>query len=344
MNEFAKKILVLVEKSQDIIITSHLSPDEDAIASVLSLYHYLSNKYPGKNITPLLASTSLDQYQSFTNYSDIQFVSDIKDHLSDKDLLIMLDGSQYSRFTNSPKVIKNFQGKTVCIDHHPNKPDDFDLSLVKDDATSATELIYNLFYKNEDINPQVAQVLLVGILGDTGNFAYLPPDQSHVFSIAQRLLTLADTDIQSLQSRYRSIDPQIFKLIKKLINNTDHHQIENWPPVQTSFLTRQDIKKCLPAQVSEASHIYMSHYLRHLTGYPWGAVFTPKPDKSVKISLRSLPDGTNVRKIMERIGIGGGHNLAAGGAYQPDTNQALKAQKAKQIFLDWLKNNQPNSK
>lgn len=344
MNKFVKKVLSLVKKSQDILITSHLSPDDDAIASVLSLYHYLNNKYPDKNITPTLASTSLDQYKSFAGYSDIKFISDIKDHLSDKDLLIMLDGSQYSRFTNNPKALRNFSGKIICIDHHRNKPDDFDLSLVMPDATSATELIYNHFYKDQDITPQVAQILLIGILGDTGNFAYLSPDQSHVFSIAQKLLVIADTDIQSLQSRYRSIDPQIFKLVKKLINNTDHHNIENWPPVQTSFLTRQSTKESLPSQVSEASHIYMSHYMRHLTGYPWGAVFTPKPDKSVKISLRSLPGKANVRKIMERIGIGGGHDLAAGGTYEPDSDQPLKVHKVKQTFLDWLQNNKPNSK
>ena len=344
MSKFSKQFTALAKKSESIAITSHLSPDEDAIASVLSLYHYLKDKFPQKNITPFLVSTSLNQYQSFSGFSDIKFVSDIKDHLSDKDLLIMLDGSQYSRFTNNPKAIKEFPGKTICIDHHRNQPDDFDLSLVKDDATSATELIYNHFYKDQDISPKIAQILLMGILGDTGNFAYLPPSQSHVFSIAQRLLTLADTDIQSLQSRYRSIDPQIFKLIKQLINNTDHHQIENWPPAQTSFLTRQDTQDSLPAQISEASHIYMSHYLRHLTGYPWGAVFTPKPDNSVKISLRSLPDVVNVRHIVERIGIGGGHDLAAGGTYQSESDQAQKVKEAKQNFLDWLQNNRPNSK
>ena len=43
------------------------------------------------------------------------------------------------------------------------------------------------------------------------------------------------------------------------------------------------------SDVSEASHIYMSHYLRMIEDYPWGFVITPKLNGDCGISGRSLP-------------------------------------------------------
>ena len=100
-SEFKIEFFKLIENSQNILITSHISPDEDAIASVLSMYEILSNKYTAKNIRIAISSEPQDRLKIFKHYEKIEFVNDISNHLTDTDLLIMLDGSQHARFSKN---------------------------------------------------------------------------------------------------------------------------------------------------------------------------------------------------------------------------------------------------
>lgn len=105
-SEFTSKFFGLVNQANKIIITAHESPDEDSIASVLSVYDILSHRYPKKNIRIIYSSEPEDKFRIFKNYDKIEFVTDLADEISGTDLLILLDGSQFSRFTKQPEKIK----------------------------------------------------------------------------------------------------------------------------------------------------------------------------------------------------------------------------------------------
>jgi len=341
--KFVTEFLKLANKAKTICITAHLSPDEDSVAAMLAVYHFLTVKYPKKKIKIIQTGEKVDKYNIFANFDKVQFVRDLIDHLAGVDLLIMLDGCEFSRFTYQAEKLKSFKIKTICIDHHSSQPDNFNLSLIIPNYSSCIEIIYLSFFKKQKINKALAEIFMLGILGDTGCFKYLKPDQLKTLEIAKKLIKIADIEIQEFLARYETIPKKVFKIVSELIKNTKYHQIKNWPDFQVSFIERGFAKENNLGnnEVSEASHIYMSHYLRLVKGYPWGFVLTPKVNGDYSISFRSLPQSVNVRNLMERMRLGGGHNRAAGGGFKMKNNKPRQVPECLKKILNWMKHHKP---
>ncbi|MDP2650621.1 MAG: DHH family phosphoesterase [bacterium] len=340
--KFAPAFFKLTNGAKSICITTHMSADEDAIASILATYRLLTDKYPGKDTQIIHIGEPNKRFQSFQNFDKIQFVQDLSDYLDKFDLLVLLDGSNYHRFTPKPEKIKEFQGKTICIDHHSSPADEFDLALIAPHIPSTAEIIYLLFSKNTPIDKPLAEIFLLGILGDTGNFSYLKPDQGETFITAKRLVEEGNIEIASLQSRYRTLEPKILTALGELIENTSYHKLKDWPDFQTGFLSRSfaDKNNLTDREIGEAAEIYTAFFIRQVVGYKWGFSIRPKTSGECSASFRALPESVNVREIAERMGIGGGHDRAAGGTFR-EGGKTLDARECLERVLDWLEQNKP---
>lgn len=358
-DEFRADFFKLVSEAKSICITAHMSADEDAIASILATYRLLSNKYPDKDIQVIHTGELNKRFQSFQNFEKIQFVPDLSDHLDKFDLLILLDGSNYHRFTPKPERIKEFRGKTICIDHHSSPPDEFNLALIAQQIPSTAEVIYLGFYSPSGrvsnpseslaeegaglpIDRPLAEIFLLGILGDTGNFSYLRPDQTDTFLTAKRLVEEGAIEIVSLQSRYRALEPKILTALGELIKNTEYHKVKNWPDFQTSFLGRDFASEnnLTDKETSEATGIYTAFFVKSVTGYSWGFTIRPRGNGECNVSMRSLPGSVNVRELVEQMGIGGGHDRAAGGTFR-ESGKILEAEECLEKILVWMERNNP---
>ena len=340
-SEFSTKFFDLVDQAGKIVITAHEGPDEDSIASVVSVYDLISSKYSQKNTRIVYTGETENKYAIFKNFDKIEFVPDLADALNDTDLLIMLDGGQYRRFSHNPERLKAIK-VTICIDHHSSPSDEFSLSLIIPTCSSCTEIIYLSLCADAPISQELAEILLLGILGDTGNFTYLKPHQTETLVTAKRLLDISKVEIQEFQSRYRSISKRVFQIVRELMKNTSYAAVTGWPDVQYSFIEKsfKENGQYSDREVSEANNIYKSHYLRLIEGHPWGFVITPRSSGEFDISLRSLPRSVNVRDLMERMGIGGGHDRAAGGDFS-SVSQVTSVEDAIKYVLNWQKDNPP---
>lgn len=336
---FALDFFSLVNLASNIVITAHESPDEDSIASTLSVYEIISSKYPEKNIRIIYSSDSANKYKVFRNFDKIEFVEDMADYVGSADLLIMLDGSNFSRFSKKTEILQSIS-KTICIDHHSSPVDKFTLSLIAPQFPSCVEVVFRSLFTDFKTDKPLAEIFLLGILGDTGNFTYLKADQSETLSLAQKLLEISQIEIQEFQSRYRNISQRVFEIIQELIKNTKYSSIENWPNFQYSYLDRNytAINNFTNNEISEASHLYSSEYIRTIDGYTWGFVVTPNSNGDVNISCRSLPKSVNVRDFMERQKIGGGHDRASGGTFHK-IDQPLEVVSCIDQTLKWIKSN-----
>lgn len=341
-DQFAADFLKLTDEAKNICITTHMSADEDAIASILAAYRLLSNRYSDKDIQIIYTGELNKRFQSFQNFEKIQFISDLSDYLDKFDLLILLDGSNYYRFTSKPDKLKESRSKKICIDHHSSPSDEFDLTLIAPNIPSTAEIIYLAFYKNTPIDKSLAEVFLLGVLGDTDNFTYLKPDQADTFLTAKRLVEEGGIEIASLQARYRTLEPKILTTLGELIANTTYHKVNNWPDFQTSFLDRDFANKnnLTDREIGEAAEIYTAFFIRAIVGYKWGFTIRPKSNGECNVSMRSLPGSVNVREIAERMGIGGGHDRAAGGTFR-EADKALDAKECLTKTLDWINENEP---
>lgn len=334
---FVKTFNQKVKSAHNIVVTAHISPDDDAISSVLSVYSYLT-KY--KNISQdkvrmIITGKPANRWSYFENFEKIQFVDDLANELENVDLLIMLDGSGLYRFSKLD-TIREFKGYTICIDHHPNPEDKHDLHLLATNYTACAEILYLLFFKNIPFDKQTAEILFLGIWGDTGGMRFVRPDEKDAFPIVGNLVNKYELNIQTLTAQYQKIDMNIFSIISALMKNTSMNSVKGWPKFQWSYLEPKYLKKgYTDNQYKTGYHAYMDQYLRMVDDADWGFVIIPKENGVCSISFRSLPGSVNVRKIAEKLN-GGGHDRAAGGEIK--VKSPLKAY---ELLTDYMKKNKP---
>jgi phosphoesterase RecJ-like protein len=344
ISPFVTEFFKLVDSAEKIVITSHMGPDDDSISSVLALYFILHEKYPEKNIRIIYSSERNDRWAYFENFEKIEFVAEIAECLNNGDLLIGLDANAYNRFSKDETRLSNFSGKKICIDHHANPPDAFDLSLIETTSSSNSENIYTLFYQDRpSIPPRIAEIILLGILGDTGNLRFINKNQIAAFSIVSRLVVEGDIDIAYLESKYSTFSDGTFTVMQELMKNTAVKEIEGWPKFLCAYVDRGYLEKQKPIDldISAARNIFIASYGTRISGVEWSIVATSENDGSVKLSLRSLKSSVNVRLLVQDMGIGGGHDRAAGGKFVSPTDK-LNAPDCLETIFAWMKEHTPH--
>ncbi len=340
--DFQKSFWEYIEKGEKIVITAHVSPDDDSIASVLSTYTILTKKYPAKDMQIIYTGERIEKYSIFYNFEKINFVADLADHIAGVDTLITLDVSGFGRVSKNPDAIKNIPVR-LCIDHHGSTPDDFTCGLIVPEYSSNAELVYTALGGEAYLDKDLAEIFLLGILGDTGNLTHIDAHQTEVFSIVKKLVEVGNIRIDSFLSRYRTIPKNIVPLLQEFVKNTTYVDIEQWPSLQYSFVDRDFMEKnnFSDEDMSAASHIYMGQYLPRIQGQAWGFVFSPRSDGGVRMSSRSLAGSVNVRIFAEMQNIGGGHDRASGANFKSENGEKIQVAPCIEKVLEFMKNTQP---
>lgn len=335
-DQFKDELIKRIDKAKRIAISSHVSPDDDSISSVLAVYYYLTEIKDKDNVHIIYTGKKTDKWEYFKNFDQIVFVEDLAEYVNDLDLLILLDGSNWERFSNKPKP-ENLSGKIVCIDHHPFPKDLFNLHLVAIQYPAASEIVYRLLFEQEkNLSKEICEILLLGIIGDTGNFRYLKPEQSDTLLIANRLIDEGNIYIDDLKTQYESMSEKVYKTLSELMKNSEVVEIENWPKVMTATLGKEYIEEHVLEEndIKEAAGIFTS-YLRAIEGVLWGFVITYRLDGGSHLSFRSSPGSVNVN-ILATVFNGGGHVRASGGKIDDsDVNNA------KEKIFQWMRENKP---
>jgi len=172
-----EKIKQDISLSKSIVITTHRTPDGDAIGSSLGLYNLLIKQ--GQNTTVI----SPDQYPDYLHWlkgdDKVVIFSEDKDRaiqiINKADMIFCLDYNDISRIENLEPYIKKSAAKKILIDHHPD-PGDFADHIISDTTVSSTaELVYEFILLagiEELIDKDIAECLFMGIMTDTGAFTY----------------------------------------------------------------------------------------------------------------------------------------------------------------------------
>jgi bifunctional oligoribonuclease and PAP phosphatase NrnA len=309
----------ILRKSKKVLITSHIKPDFDAVCSATSMYDYLSKVYTDKEYEMAITSEINHSFSSVKHIEKIKWVRDIADIVNEFDTIIFLDGNSRYRFSNEPEKIDLTRFKTICLDHHPNVADKFDLDLSNVMQSAATAIVYKLFFRNkkELIDREIAKTLLLGIIADTGTFKYLDQNRSETLIYAKELLDIAQTDIQILEMPMTQMSSNEFELIKVLMDNTKNMEMDSVPEFTYSFIPLKLFGKYTGAEIKNASDKYKIFYLRQIDNCKWGFVVTPDSENKFSISFRSTPGNVNARNLATAFG-GGGHIFAAGGHAEVD--------------------------
>ena len=339
---FRESFFSCIDAAQSVVITAHMSPDDDSIASVLSTYTILTKKYRDKKIRVVYTGQSVDRYAVFSSFEIIQFVDDIAHHLDGVDTLILLDVSKYTRVSLLSDVVSQVPTR-ICIDHHASPPADFTLALIEPEYSSNAELVYAVLEGEQYLDKDLAELFLLGILGDTGNLTHIDRHQTEVFSIVKKLVEVGNIRIDSFLSRYRTIPKHIIPLLQEFVRNTAFVDIPGWPSMQYSFVDRSfgGSGTYSDEDMSAASHLYMSQYLPRIEKQEWGVVFSPRSDGGVRMSSRSMSGSVNVRIFSESLGNGGGHDRASGANFPSVDGEPVSVDTCIDTVLEFMKNNKP---
>lgn len=295
-------IIEYIRRSNDIIVTSHISPDGDNIGSTLGMYYFL-NKL-NKNVYYVLDDNPPQNLKFLVQNINILKSSEV--NLSNYSI-IALDCGDKRRICLSEELINN--AKTIiCIDHHASNDNYGDLNYVDIDASSTSELVYNLIqryneiYESNIIDEKIATCLYTGLVTDTGNFAYSSTHPSS-FEMAKQLLILGAQRDNIIQNVFQSNPYNYYKLLGEALNTLEI--------IDEKVASIEVTKEMLKNNVISFNDVDgITSYTRDIEGVEVGVLLKEKKENEVKVSLRSK-NYVDVSAIAKEFG-GGGHIRAAG--------------------------------
>lgn len=161
------KIYKEVKRAKTIGISGHIRPDGDCIGSVMGLYLYLKKKCPSAKIEVFLEEPA-EEFSSIAGISEIHtdFVTDIPQF----DVFIALDCDK-ERLGDAKPYFEHAK-KKINIDHHVSNQGCGDVNYIFPQASSASELVYQVLEDPAAIDEEIAKALYIGIIHDTGVFQY----------------------------------------------------------------------------------------------------------------------------------------------------------------------------
>ncbi len=293
-----EEILEKIKKYQKIIIHRHQRPDPDAIGSQTGLAEILKVSFPTKEIFMV--------GKKIPGFAWIGEMDEIDNEVFNDALVIVTDTA------NAPRIDdRRFdQGDMLIkIDHHPNDEPYGDIMLVKTEASSCSEIIYDFYhhFKDELTLPQnAAHALLAGIIGDTGRYLY-PATTAHTMKVAAALMELG-ADNSKIGQQENEMPLPVARLSAYVYENLEimSHGAA-YLILTTEILDKFDLKDSgtsgivpLPGQISDV--------------VSW-AIFVQQDDKSYRVRLRSKGEPINeIAKLHD----GGGHPLASGAKAKDD--------------------------
>ncbi len=321
MNEFKENLLSVIDNFQDVAVTSHINPDFDSLASTLLLYLFICKKFPNKKLQIIYKTSNNDNLNiKFPLSNLINYTNNIDESLTKVDLIIIVDSNAYRQIGISDYSIFHDK-KLICIDHHASEPDYFHLKYIDSNVSSCAELIFDLFWKDEDYNEEIATITLLGIMGDTNVFEFVKPQNSKLFYLIGDLVSKFKIDISFLKKNYMGFEAQIIPLIQHIINNIETIQINDFS-IMISYLNEDVLEIYNDYQISQAKSLYSTILSQNFYGIDISAFFYPSKDFIV-CSLRSKPKSPSALEIAQHFG-GGGHVRAAGFRIPRSDNFSVK--------------------
>ena len=313
----------LLATPQSIVILSHTNPDGDAVGSSLAWAEILRKM--GHDVTCILPNRYPYYLDFMPNISSVViFKNDekgvAKEALKRADIIFCLDFHLLSRLEQLGDIIdENQHAKRVLIDHHLDPSEDFDLMLSYSEASSTcylVALIIEQLYGIEHISRSMAENLFVGMMTDTGNFAFssVTPD---VFRMVSHLAATGISIPNIHLNVYNSFTEGRARLFGYVINRK--MKIFHNGTVSHMSITEDEMRRFWFQQGDSEGFV---NYPLTIKKMKMSAMFTEHSD-FIRVSLRSRAD-IDVNLFAQRYFNGGGHKNAAGGKSFMSMEETLK--------------------
>lgn len=315
-------LLNLVKNAQRVLVTSHVSPDPDAICSVLLLRNILVENFPEKKVLVCLEEKPAKDVSFLSGYDQIKFdpLTPLLESFK-PDLFIMLDANSFERISRKDgQRIKDYvrqnNVKTVIIDHHqPDGKDEVSL-YINDECPATVQNVYELCFDKLNLKkPEgYGDITMLGILDDTGRFLYENPKHHQTLDIVNDLID-EGVNIETLWNRLSRYTEDQLEVISELINNAVVDSGYTYSSLNDDFCRHWFESNGKPAKLKGAVDWFKDNFLRSIADNTWGFVVykdPSEPDNEYSVSFRAINGTKDVSELARKLS-GGGHKAAAGG-------------------------------
>lgn len=251
-------------------------------------------------------------------------------HLEEFDVIISIDNSDL-RQTGIEAELKearaNGRSLIINIDHHMSNEFFGHINAVNIKASAAAELMYDFCADTAiRISKEMAESLLCGIVGDTGNFSNNATNLRSL-EIAAKLLSkgVSMAKIVNAIIEPRQKDIAILNLWGVVFSRLTFHETTG---IATTIVLQKDLKEHnLPPEATEG----IANFMNNLKDVKVSLVLTELPGRKIKGSLRTTRPDVDVAALATRLG-GGGHKKAAGFTIEGTLNQNGKGTHIMKLF------------
>ena len=298
LGQIAKFIL----EGKKIGITYHVSPDGDAVGSVLALFNALKSLNKDCYI---LSKDTLSDNLKFLKGSD-EVTGEITEPDDETDIVVILDCGNLERVSAN---LKKFTGTIVNIDHHLSNDKYGDINYIDSNAAATAEIVFELlnlmginFDEANSVIKDIGTCMYTSIVTDTGGYRHSNvTERTHKISSTLKKIGVDNTFIY--QSLFDNKDFSRIKLIGKALSNMQLILNGKVALLELDKAFTED----LGIDIGDTSDIIS--YGLQIKGVEVTLLLKEVED-GVKASLRAK-SYVDVRKIAEVFG-GGGHIRASG--------------------------------
>ncbi len=337
--ESVRKVLELIDKSSQILITTHLSPDGDALGSSLALYLFLKRK--GKAVK-LIVPNSFPYFLKWMPCADEVLLYEYnpkaaKTIFEHSDLIFSLDYNIPKRVGEMSSLIEASDASKILIDHHLHPGDIFDVTISHPEISSTSELIFRFLYQSnhyEDLNFDEAQCIYCGMMTDTGGFTF-NSDNPEIYLIISLLLRKGVKKDEIYSKVYHNLTEDRFRLLGLTLSQ----RMQVYPEKHAAliWLSKKDQKQF---NYNKGDTEGFVNYPLSIKGIIF-STFIREDEELIKISFRS--QGTfPCNQFAAEFFNGGGHLNASGGEFYGSLQDAISLfEQGLDSYSDLLEKNAP---
>ncbi len=318
--QYVEQIMDSIDRSEKIVITTHLSPDGDALGSSLALYHYLRNK--GKNVR-LIVPNSFPYFLKWMKGANEVEIFEYNPEAARRilfaaDLIFSLDYNISKRVGDMGLSLDASPAKKILIDHHLFPGENFDITVSHPEISSTSELIFRLLFqagKYDELTQAEAECIYCGMMTDTGGFTYNSSDPE-IFEIISLLLR-KNIDKDAIYSYvFHNYSEDRFRLLGFTLSQ----RMEIYPDLHSAliYLSRED----------QAQFRFSKGDTEGFVNYPLSikniifSTFIREDEGLIKLSFRSQKKFP-CNEFAADFFNGGGHLNASGGEFYGKLEDAL---------------------
>lgn len=301
------KIKAIIQKHQRFLVTTHKSPEGDAIGSAVALKEFLKDL--GKDVVMVNYDPVPPPYRFLDDFKGVWIHTprEIKEKVDGAEVIFIVDVGGDNQLGPLAGIIKDSKIIKVRIDHHRTNDVLADVNAVDENASATGELIYRLVKSmHGKISQKMAEAIYLAIATDTGWFRFSNTN-AKVFGICKELLSASGGGVNVsyiYEKVFQCKSWDYMGLLKLVLASV---QMECGGRLAWFKLTKDMLKS------SKIKHVDTEPLMDMIRGVEIVEVIILLREHTrgkIKVSFRSKHD-VDVSQLAAQYG-GGGHKHAAG--------------------------------